>query len=87
MLLCYRKISTVRYFYTSHFQTVVYGRIVRHKSPYHVGLLVPAGVTWFEVNLESKKVVVKGDVTPFEVLQSVSKVKFAQLWMAGPQRT
>jgi len=49
--------------------------------------LVPAGVTWFEVNLESKKVVVKGDVTPFEVLQSVSKVKFAQLWMAGPQRT
>lgn len=43
-----------------------------------------AGVTWFEVDLESKKVVVKGDVTPLEVLQSVSKVKFAQLWMAGP---
>ncbi|XP_066368696.1 protein SODIUM POTASSIUM ROOT DEFECTIVE 3-like [Miscanthus floridulus] len=42
------------------------------------------GVTWFEVDLESKKVVVKGDVTPLEVLQSVSKVKFAQLWMAGP---
>ncbi|CAD6271441.1 unnamed protein product [Miscanthus lutarioriparius] len=40
------------------------------------------GVTWFEVDLESKKVVVKGDVTPLEVLQSVSKVKFAQLWMA-----
>ncbi|CAL5095979.1 unnamed protein product [Urochloa decumbens] len=41
------------------------------------------GVTWFEVDLESKKVVVKGDVTPFEVLQSVSKVKLAQLWVAG----
>ncbi|KAF8727378.1 hypothetical protein HU200_018981 [Digitaria exilis] len=41
------------------------------------------GVTWFEVDLERKKVVVKGDVTPFEVLQSVSKVKFAQLWMPG----
>ncbi|XP_006655524.1 protein SODIUM POTASSIUM ROOT DEFECTIVE 3-like [Oryza brachyantha] len=39
------------------------------------------GVTWFEVDLESKKVVVKGDVMPLEVLQSVSKVKFAQLWM------
>ncbi|CAN6354551.1 unnamed protein product [Urochloa humidicola] len=39
------------------------------------------GVTWFEVDLASKKVVVKGDVTPFEVLQSVSKVKFAQLWI------
>lgn len=47
-----------------------------------------AGVTWFEVDLESKKVVVKGDVTPFEVLQSVSKVKVAQLWIAGgPQRS
>ncbi|CAL4902088.1 unnamed protein product [Urochloa decumbens] len=45
------------------------------------------GVTWFEVDLESKKVVVKGDVTPFEVLQSVSKVKLAQLWVAGPQRS
>ncbi|KAL6618880.1 hypothetical protein ACP70R_034019 [Stipagrostis hirtigluma subsp. patula] len=42
------------------------------------------GVTSFEVDLESKKVVVMGDVTPFEVLQSVSKVKLAQLWM-GPQ--
>ncbi|KAL5230255.1 hypothetical protein ABZP36_029031 [Zizania latifolia] len=31
------------------------------------------GVTWFEVDLESKKVVVMGDVTPFEVLQSISK--------------
>ncbi|TVU20467.1 hypothetical protein EJB05_36675 [Eragrostis curvula] len=41
------------------------------------------GVTSFEVDLERKKVVVMGDVTPFEVLQSVSKVaKFAQLWMA-----
>ncbi|KAF0924274.1 hypothetical protein E2562_009978 [Oryza meyeriana var. granulata] len=39
------------------------------------------GVTWFEVDLQSKKVVVMGDVTPFEVLQSISKVKFAQLWI------
>ncbi|KAG8086195.1 hypothetical protein GUJ93_ZPchr0010g8294 [Zizania palustris] len=39
------------------------------------------GVTWFEVDLESKKVVVMGDVTPLEVLQSISKVKLAQLWM------
>ena len=38
------------------------------------------GVTSFEVDLESKKVVVMGDITPFEVLQSVSKVKFAELW-------
>ncbi|CAN6327489.1 unnamed protein product [Urochloa humidicola] len=45
------------------------------------------GVTWFEVDLASKKVVVKGDVTPLEVLQSVSKVKLAQLWIAGPQRS
>ncbi|XP_008776942.1 protein SODIUM POTASSIUM ROOT DEFECTIVE 2-like [Phoenix dactylifera] len=40
------------------------------------------GVTSFEVDLESKKVVVMGDITPFEVLESVSKVKFAELWVA-----
>ena len=42
-----------------------------------------AGVTSFEVDLEKKKVVVVGDVTPYEVLASVSKVmKFAELWVA-----
>ncbi|TVU35292.1 hypothetical protein EJB05_17176 [Eragrostis curvula] len=41
------------------------------------------GVTSFEVDLEKKKVVVVGDVTPYEVLESVSKVmKFAELWVA-----
>ncbi|KAG8077745.1 hypothetical protein GUJ93_ZPchr0007g6290 [Zizania palustris] len=41
------------------------------------------GVISFEVDLESKKVVVIGDVTPYEVLESVSKVmKFAELWVA-----
>ncbi|KAF0918101.1 hypothetical protein E2562_022688 [Oryza meyeriana var. granulata] len=41
------------------------------------------GVTSFEVDLESKKVVVIGDITPYEVLESVSKVmKFAELWVA-----
>ncbi|RWW03356.1 hypothetical protein GW17_00033497 [Ensete ventricosum] len=40
-----------------------------------------AGVTSFEVDLEKKKVVVVGDITPFEVLKSVSKVKFAELWL------
>ncbi|ONK59418.1 uncharacterized protein A4U43_C08F6230 [Asparagus officinalis] len=40
------------------------------------------GVTSFKVDLESKKVIVIGDITPFEVLESVSKVKFAELWVA-----
>ncbi|XP_008809019.2 protein SODIUM POTASSIUM ROOT DEFECTIVE 2-like [Phoenix dactylifera] len=40
------------------------------------------GVTSFEVDLENKKVVVMGDITPFEVLESVSRVKFAELWVA-----
>ncbi|CAA6660844.1 unnamed protein product [Spirodela intermedia] len=40
------------------------------------------GVAWFEVDLESKKVVVVGDITPFEVLESISKVKFAEFWTA-----
>lgn len=38
------------------------------------------GVTSFEVDLQSKKVVVIGDILPFEVLDSISKVKNAQLW-------
>ncbi|KAF8400759.1 hypothetical protein HHK36_014059 [Tetracentron sinense] len=38
------------------------------------------GVTSFQVDLESKKVIVIGDIVPFEVLESVSKVKTAELW-------
>lgn len=38
------------------------------------------GVTSYKVDLESKRVVVIGDILPFEVLESVSKVKNAQLW-------
>ncbi|WVZ69046.1 hypothetical protein U9M48_017897 [Paspalum notatum var. saurae] len=41
------------------------------------------GVTSFDVDLEKKKVVVMGDITPYEVLESISKVmKFAELWVA-----
>lgn len=35
--------------------------------------------------MEKKKVVVIGDVTPYEVLASISKVKFAELWVAPQQ--
>lgn len=38
------------------------------------------GVTSYQVDLESKMVVVVGDIVPFEVLESVSKVKVAELW-------
>ncbi|KAJ7969637.1 Heavy metal transport/detoxification superfamily protein [Quillaja saponaria] len=38
------------------------------------------GVTSYKVDLESKMVVVIGDILPWEVLESVSKVKNAQLW-------
>ncbi|PSS01862.1 Protein SODIUM POTASSIUM ROOT DEFECTIVE 1 like [Actinidia chinensis var. chinensis] len=41
------------------------------------------GVTSYQVDLETKMVVVTGDVVPFEVLESVSKVKSAELWTAG----
>ncbi|XP_057505816.1 heavy metal-associated isoprenylated plant protein 35-like isoform X2 [Actinidia eriantha] len=41
------------------------------------------GVTSYQVDLETKTVVVIGDVVPFEVLESVSKVKSAELWTAG----
>ncbi|KAD0462163.1 hypothetical protein E3N88_44246 [Mikania micrantha] len=38
------------------------------------------GVTSYQVDLETKMVIVMGDIVPFEVLESVSKVKNAQLW-------
>ncbi|KAJ9183401.1 hypothetical protein P3X46_007262 [Hevea brasiliensis] len=38
------------------------------------------GVTSYKVDLESKMVVVIGDIIPCEVLESVSKVKYAELW-------
>ncbi|CAD5176352.1 unnamed protein product [Musa acuminata subsp. burmannicoides] len=38
------------------------------------------GVTSFNIDLATKKVTVIGDVTPLGVLDSVSKVKNAQLW-------
>lgn len=40
------------------------------------------GVTSYKIDLESKMVVVIGDIIPFEVLESVSKVKYAELWSA-----
>nr|GME03376.1 protein SODIUM POTASSIUM ROOT DEFECTIVE 2 [Ipomoea batatas] len=38
------------------------------------------GVSSYQIDMETKMVVVIGDVVPFEVLDSVSKVKNAQLW-------
>ncbi|URD85430.1 heavy metal-associated domain containing protein [Musa troglodytarum] len=38
------------------------------------------GVTSFNIDFETKKVTVVGDVTPLGVLNSISKVKNAQLW-------
>lgn len=40
------------------------------------------GVTSYKIDLENKMVVVIGDIIPFEVLESVSKVKYAELWSA-----
>lgn len=48
---------------------------------YNVILSCPTtGVTSYKVDLESRRVVVVGDIIPFQVLQSVAKVKNAELW-------
>ncbi|RWW11164.1 hypothetical protein BHE74_00038885 [Ensete ventricosum] len=63
---------------------IVYKRkeaLNHHDLPHSLGSL-SVGVSSFKVDLENKKVVVVGDITPFEVLESVSKVKFAELWLA-----
>ncbi|TYH89510.1 hypothetical protein ES332_D01G266400v1 [Gossypium tomentosum] len=38
------------------------------------------GVTSFNIDFEAKKVTIVGEVTPLQVLASVSKVKSAQFW-------
>ncbi|KAL4320204.1 hypothetical protein GQ457_18G000720 [Hibiscus cannabinus] len=38
------------------------------------------GVRSYKVELGSKRVVVVGDIIPFEVLESISKVKSAEFW-------
>ncbi|XP_010920737.1 protein SODIUM POTASSIUM ROOT DEFECTIVE 3 [Elaeis guineensis] len=43
------------------------------------------GVTSFSIDLATKKVTVVGDVTPLGVLNSISKVKNAQLWPSPPR--
>jgi len=45
-------------------------------------LILWAGVTSFNIDFAAKKVTVVGDVTPFSVLASISKVKNAQFWPA-----
>ncbi|KAI4380690.1 hypothetical protein MLD38_006853 [Melastoma candidum] len=41
------------------------------------------GVSCYKVDLESKMVVIIGDVVPIEVLDSVSKVKRAEFWASS----
>ncbi|BAT73989.1 protein SODIUM POTASSIUM ROOT DEFECTIVE 2-like [Vigna umbellata] len=40
------------------------------------------GVTSFSIDLESKRVTVMGHISPVAVLESISKVKRAELWTA-----
>ena len=42
-----------------------------------------AGVRSFTVDLETKMVIVIGDILPYEVVESVSKVKSSQLWQSS----
>ncbi|KAG6589898.1 Protein SODIUM POTASSIUM ROOT DEFECTIVE 2 [Cucurbita argyrosperma subsp. argyrosperma] len=41
------------------------------------------GVRSFTVDLETKMVIVVGDILPYEVVESVSKVKSSQLWQSS----
>ncbi|XP_010553304.1 PREDICTED: protein SODIUM POTASSIUM ROOT DEFECTIVE 2-like [Tarenaya hassleriana] len=41
------------------------------------------GVTSFNIDFTSKKVTVTGDITPLEVLASISKIKSAQFWTSS----
>uniref|UniRef100_A0A2P2MY17 HMA domain-containing protein n=1 Tax=Rhizophora mucronata TaxID=61149 RepID=A0A2P2MY17_RHIMU len=45
------------------------------------------GVTSFTTDLETQKVIVKGDVTPLGVLASVSRVKNAEFWSSPTNKS
>ncbi|XAR49437.1 hypothetical protein NMG60_11032647 [Bertholletia excelsa] len=49
------------------------GKVKKHLSKME-------GVTSFSIDLETKRVTVMGHVSPVEVLESLSKVKRAELW-------
>ncbi|TVU44381.1 hypothetical protein EJB05_03818 [Eragrostis curvula] len=53
------------------------GKVKKHLSKME-------GVKSFDIDFTAKKVTVVGDLTPLGVLNSVSKVKNAQLWAAPP---
>ncbi|XP_045826276.1 heavy metal-associated isoprenylated plant protein 36-like [Trifolium pratense] len=42
------------------------------------------GVTSFTIDVDSKRVTVMGHISPMEVLESISKVKKAELWTTTP---
>ncbi|CAL1352691.1 unnamed protein product [Linum trigynum] len=53
------------------------GQVKRHVSKME-------GVTSFSIDLEEQKVTVMGHVSPLVVVQSISKVKRAELWPTSP---
>ncbi|WOG99072.1 hypothetical protein DCAR_0518420 [Daucus carota subsp. sativus] len=40
------------------------------------------GVTSYQIDLETKMVVIMGDIVPFEVVESIAKVKNAEFWQS-----
>ncbi|KAL3538620.1 hypothetical protein ACH5RR_001986 [Cinchona calisaya] len=53
------------------------GKVKKHLSKME-------GVTSFSIDLESKRVTVMGHVSPMVVVESISKVKRAELWPSAP---
>ncbi|KAE9599346.1 putative heavy metal-associated domain, HMA [Lupinus albus] len=49
-----------------------------HKVKKHLSKM--EGVTSFSIDVESKRVTVMGHISPVVVLESISKVKRAELW-------
>ncbi|XP_019440376.1 PREDICTED: protein SODIUM POTASSIUM ROOT DEFECTIVE 1-like isoform X2 [Lupinus angustifolius] len=61
------------------FQVVVM-RVAIHCQGCDVVKLTTTGVTSFSIDVESKRVTVMGHISPVVVLESISKVKRAELW-------
>lgn len=53
-----------------------------HMLNHYVSLRM-SGVTSYQIDLETKMVVIMGDIVPFEVVESVAKVKNAEFWQSA----
>lgn len=74
------KMDGMNYFYNlSNFYYHITRNIHKLHAQMYLSLCI-SGVTSYQIDLETKMVVIMGDIVPFEVVESIAKVKNAEFW-------